>query len=108
MSEHTIELTDDNFEDLALKATKPVLVDFWADWCGPCRAIAPFVEQVAVEYEGRLIVGKVDTSANNELPIKYNIRGIPTLLLIKNGNVVAEQTGSLSKSQLTAFIDSNL
>jgi len=86
----------------------PVVVDFWAEWCGPCKAIAPTLEEVAKEYSGKLKVAKVNVDENQEIPRKYGIRGIPTLMLFKNGNIEATKVGALSKSQLTAFLDSNI
>jgi thioredoxin 1 len=91
-----------------LQAQSPVLVDYWAEWCGPCKAIAPTLEEVAKEYSGKLKVAKVNVDENQEIPRKYGIRGIPTLMLFKNGNIEATKVGALSKSQLTAFLDSNI
>ncbi|WP_369600135.1 thioredoxin TrxA [Hahella sp. SMD15-11] len=108
MSEHIINVTDDTFEQEVLKAELPVLVDYWAEWCGPCKMIAPVLEEIAEEYAGRLKVCKLNIDENEATPPKYNIRGIPTLMLFKNGNVDATKVGALSKSQLTAFLDSNL
>jgi thioredoxin 1 len=108
MSELIHHVTDDTFEPEVLKAQLPVLVDYWAEWCGPCKAIAPVLEEVAKEYSGKLIVAKVDVDANTEIPKKYNIRGIPTLMLFKNGNMEAMKVGAMSKSQLTAFLDTNI
>jgi len=108
MSEHIHHVTDDTFEAEVLQAQDPVLVDFWAEWCGPCKAIAPTLEEVAKEYSGKLKVAKVNVDENQEIPRKYGIRGIPTLMLFKNGNIEATKVGALSKSQLTAFLDSNI
>jgi thioredoxin 1 len=108
MSEHIQHVTDDTFETEVLQAQSPVLVDYWAEWCGPCKAIAPTLEEVAKEYSGKLKVAKVNVDENQEIPRKYGIRGIPTLMLFKNGNIEATKVGALSKSQLTAFLDSNI
>ena len=108
MSEHIQHVTDDTFENEVLQAQSPVLVDYWAEWCGPCKAIAPTLEEVAKEYSGKLKIAKVNVDENQEIPRKYGIRGIPTLMLFKNGNIEATKVGALSKSQLTAFLDSNI
>jgi len=108
MSEQIQHVTDDTFENEVLQAQSPVLVDYWAEWCGPCKAIAPTLEEVAKEYSGKLKVAKVNVDENQEIPRKYGIRGIPTLMLFKNGNIEATKVGALSKSQLTAFLDSNI
>ena len=108
MSQHIHHVTDDTFETEVLQSTLPVLVDYWAEWCGPCKAIAPVLEEVAKEYDGRLRVAKLDIDSNQATPPKYGIRGIPTLMLFKNGNIEATKVGALSKSQLTAFIDSHI
>ncbi|MCZ6501548.1 MAG: thioredoxin TrxA [Gammaproteobacteria bacterium] len=101
-------ISDDTFEDEVLKSDVPVLVDYWAEWCGPCKVIAPVLEEIASEYEGKMRICKLDIDANEETPPKYGIRGIPTLMLFKNGAVEATKVGALSKSQLTAFLDSNI
>jgi thioredoxin 1 len=108
MSNHVIQVTDDNFETDVLQAAKPVLVDFWAAWCGPCRALAPIFEEAAENHHEKVIFAKVDIDENPETPSKYGVMSIPTLLLFKNGQVKATKMGALSKSQLIAFIDSNL
>lgn len=108
MSGEIVYVTDDNFDDQVLKSDGPVLVDYWAEWCGPCKMIAPILDEVASEYGGRLKVAKLNIDENPETPPKFGIRGIPTLMLFKNGAVEATKVGALSKSQLTAFIDSNL
>ncbi|MFT4853826.1 MAG: thioredoxin 1 [Cyclobacteriaceae bacterium] len=101
-------VTDDTFESEVLKSDVPVLVDYWAEWCGPCKVIAPVLEEIAAEYNGKMKVCKLDIDANEDTPPKYGIRGIPTLMLFKNGAVEATKVGALSKSQLTAFLDSNI
>ncbi|MCG7533080.1 thioredoxin TrxA [Psychrobium sp. MM17-31] len=107
MSDTIIQLTDANFEQEVINADRPVLVDFWAEWCGPCKMIAPILEEVAAEYGEKVTIGKLNVDQNTETAPKYGIRGIPTLLLFKDGNVVATKVGALSKTQLTEFIDSN-
>ena len=108
MSEQILQLTDDSFEDDVIKSSSPVLVDYWAEWCGPCKMIAPILEEIASEYDGKITVAKLNIDDNPQTPPKYGIRGIPTLMLFKDGNVEATKVGALSKSQLTAFIDSNI
>ncbi|MDJ0881392.1 MAG: thioredoxin TrxA [Gammaproteobacteria bacterium] len=108
MSDKIVYLTDDSFEEEVLQSEQAVLVDYWADWCGPCKMIAPVLEEIADEYEGKIKVAKLNIDENSGTPPKYGIRGIPTLMLFKGGNVEATKVGALSKSQLTAFIDSNL
>lgn len=108
MSDHILQLTDDTFEQDVIKSPEPVLVDYWAEWCGPCKMIAPILEEIATEYNGRIKVAKLNIDDNPQTPPKYGIRGIPTLMLFKDGNVEATKVGALSKSQLTAFIDSNI
>ncbi|MFM2397757.1 MAG: hypothetical protein RLZZ144_1007 [Pseudomonadota bacterium] len=108
MSEHISYVTDDNFQTEVLQSAVPVLVDYWAEWCGPCRMIAPILEEVSKEYAGRLSVAKLNVDENQQTPQKYGVRGIPTLMLFKNGNIEATKVGALSKSQLTAFIDSHI
>ncbi|NMG14396.1 thioredoxin TrxA [Aromatoleum bremense] len=108
MSEHIHYVTDGNFEAEVLQSQAPVLVDYWAEWCGPCKMIAPILDDVAKEYAGKLKVAKLNIDENQETPAKFGVRGIPTLMLFKGGNVEATKVGALSKSQLTAFIDSNL
>ena len=108
MSEHIKHVTDASFDSDVLKAGTPVLVDYWAEWCGPCKMIAPILDEVAKDYAGRVTVAKLDVDANPGTPAKYGIRGIPTLILFKGGQVAAQKVGALSKSQLTAFLDSQL
>ena len=108
MSDQIIHTSDDAFDQEVLQSAIPVLVDYWAEWCGPCKMIAPILDEVAKEYQGRIKVAKLNIDENQQTPPKYGIRGIPTLMLFKNGNVEATIVGALSKSQLTAFIDSNL
>lgn len=108
MSENIVNVTDASFEEEVLKAERAVLVDYWAEWCGPCKMIAPVLEEIAKDYEGKLKVCKLNIDENNETPPKFGIRGIPTLMLFKGGNVEATKVGALSKSQLAAFIDANL
>ncbi|WP_151704993.1 MULTISPECIES: thioredoxin TrxA [Nitrincola] len=108
MSENIVNVTDATFEDEVVKAEGPVLVDYWAEWCGPCKMIAPVLEEISREYAGKLKVCKLNIDENNETPPKFGIRGIPTLMLFKGGNVEATKVGALSKSQLSAFIDANL
>ena len=102
------QISDSSFEQDVLQSDTPVFVDYWAEWCGPCKMVAPVLEEIAKEYSGRLKVCKLNIDENEATPPKYGIRGIPTLMLFKNGNVEATKVGALSKSQLAAFIDSNL
>ena len=108
MADKIVHITDDTFETEVLQSKTPVLVDYWAEWCGPCKMIAPALDKIAAEYAGRLKVAKLNIDENQSTPPKYGIRGIPTLMLFKNGNVEATKVGALSKTQLAAFIDSNI
>ena len=108
MAGKAIEITPNNFEDVVLKADVPVLVDFWAEWCMPCKAIGPTVEQIAEEYEGRAIVGKMDIDSARDVALKYDIRAIPTLFVFKNGEVVDKVVGAVAKSNLTKALDAAL
>lgn len=108
MSELINSVSDASFEQDVLQADGPVLVDYWAEWCGPCKMIAPVLDEIAKDYDGRLKICKLNIDENQETPAKYGVRGIPTLMLFKGGNVEATKVGALSKSQLAAFLDSNL
>jgi thioredoxin 1 len=108
MSENVTAVTDGSFEAEVLKSELPVLVDFWAEWCGPCRMVAPILDQVAAEQQGKLKVVKLNVDENPETPNKFAIRGIPTLLLFKDGKVAATQVGAVAKAQLTAFVNPHL
>lgn len=107
-SELIKHLSDASFEADVLKASTPVLVDYWAEWCGPCKMIAPILDEVAGAYQGKLQIAKMNVDENREIPAKYGIRGIPTLMLFKNGQLAATKVGAMSKAQLTAFIDQQL
>ena len=108
MSEVIVQLSDDSFEADVINSDKPVLVDLWAEWCGPCKMIAPILDDISKDYEGRLTIGKLNVDHNDQTPPKYGIRGIPTLLLFKNGEVVATKVGALSRAQLTEFLDQHI
>lgn len=108
MSGNIVYVSDDSFDAEVIKSELPVLVDFWADWCGPCKMIAPILDEIASEYSGKVKVAKLNIDDNALTPPKYAIRGIPTLILFKQGNVEAIKVGAVSKSQLTAFLDSNI
>ncbi|GGP62501.1 thioredoxin [Shewanella algicola] len=108
MSDKIVYLSDDSFENDVLKSDLPILVDFWAEWCGPCKMIAPILNDVAEEYAGKLVVAKLNVDQNNVSPAKYGVRGIPTLLMFKGGELVATKVGALSKTQLKEFIDAKI
>ena len=108
MSDFIQHVTEDSFEPNVLKSDLPVLVDYWAEWCGPCKALAPLLEDLAKDYGGKLKIAKVNVDENQQLARKYNIKAIPTLMLFKEGNVQASKLGMMSKPQLTAFLDSNI
>ena len=108
MSGNIVNVTDASFEQDVLQADTPVLVDYWAEWCGPCKNIAPLLEEVATEYSDRIKVGKLNIDDNQGIPPKYGIRGIPTLMLFQDGEVISTKVGALNKSQLTTFLDQNI
>ena len=108
MSNSIVHLNGDSFQTEVIESTIPVLVDYWAEWCGPCKMIAPILDELVKEYEGKLKITKLNIDENQEIPSKYGVRGIPTLMIFKDGNPEATKVGALSKSQLTAFIDSNM
>jgi len=108
VSENISHISDDNFEKEVLQSEQPVLLEYWAEWCGPCKMIAPILDEIAGEYEGKLKITKLNIDDNPNTPPKYGVRGIPTLMIFKNGNAEATKVGALSKSQLTAFIDQSI
>ena len=108
MSDHITTLTNENFDSTINDAQTPVLVDFWAEWCGPCKMIAPILDEIATEYAGKIKICKVDVDSNPEAAAKFNVRGIPTLLILKNGVVEATKVGALSKGQLMEFVDAQI
>ena len=108
MSDKIVTLTDASFDTDVINATGPVLVDFWAEWCGPCKMIAPILSEIATEYAGKVTIGKLNIDENSATPPKFGIRGIPTLLLFKDGKVAATKVGALSKTQLVEFLDANI
>lgn len=103
-----VEFTDSNFEELVLKSTKPVIVDFWAEWCGPCRMVGPLIDELAKEYEGKAVIGKVDVDANSAISSQFNVRSIPTILFIKNGEVVDKSVGAVPKAALVEKLEALL
>ena len=108
MAEHIVHISDESFEEEVLQSERPVLIDYWAEWCGPCKMIAPVLDENATEYSDRLKVVKLNIDDNPQTPPKYGIRGIPTLMVFKNGQVEATKVGAVSKAQLTAFLDDSL
>jgi thioredoxin 1 len=108
MGKYSIEITDQNFEEVVLKSEKPVLVDFWAEWCGPCLMVAPIIEELAQEYQGKFVIGKMNVDTNSEVPMEYGIRNIPTLLFFKGGQVIDKQVGASPKSFLKSKIEAIL
>ena len=108
MSDNIVHVSDESFDNDVLQSDKPVLVDYWAEWCGPCKMIAPILDEVSGEYDDKLTIAKLDVDQNQGTSMKYGIRGVPTLMIFKGGDVVATHVGALTKSQLTAFIDSNV
>ena len=108
MSDTIIKLTDAEFENQVIKSEKPILVDYWAEWCGPCKMIAPILEEISSEMSDKIIIGKLNVDENSQTPPKYGIRGIPTLMIFKDGNAVGTHVGALSKSDLIQFIESNI
>jgi len=108
MSDTIIKLTDSEFENRVIKSEKPILVDYWAEWCGPCKMIAPILEEISTEMSDKIIIGKLNVDENSQTPPKYGIRGIPTLMIFKDGNAVGTHVGALSKSDLIQFIENNI
>ncbi len=103
-----LEITDENFQDLVMKSDKPVMIDFWAEWCGPCRMVGPVVEEISKEYDGKAVIGKVDVDKNPQLSVQFGVRNIPTIIFVKNGEVVDKSVGAVPKTQLTSKLDAIL
>ena len=108
MSQQIVHVSDSSFEQDVLKSNVPVLLDFWAEWCGPCKMIAPILDQIAAEYVGKVVVAKMNVDENPKTPMKFNVRGIPTLILFKNGQAEGQKIGAVRKADVAAFLDSNL
>ena len=108
MSQQIVHVSDSSFEQDVLKSNVPVLLDFWAEWCGPCKMIAPILDQIAAEYAGKVLVAKMNVDENPKTPMKFNVRGIPTLILFKNGQLQGQKIGAVRKADVAAFLDSNL
>ena len=108
MNEKIIALSDASFEQEVINSNKTVLVDFWAEWCGPCKSIGPILDEIANEYDGKVVIAKMNVDENTQTPPKYGIRGIPSLLIFKDGSVIDTKMGALSKAELSAFIDANI
>ena len=108
MSQQIVHVSDSSFEQDVLKSNVPVLLDFWAEWCGPCKMIAPMLDQIAAEYAGKVVVAKMNVDENPKTPMKFSVRGIPTLILFKNGQLQGQKIGAVRKADVVAFLDSNL
>ena len=108
MSQQIVHVSDSSFEQDVLKSNVPVLLDFWAEWCGPCKMIAPILDQIAAEYAGKVVVAKMNVDENPKTPMKFSVRGIPTLILFKNGQLQGQKIGAVRKVDVAAFLDSNL
>ena len=108
MSQQIVHVSDSSFEQDVLKSSVPVLLDFWAEWCGPCKMIAPILDQIAAEYAGKVLVAKMNVDENPRTPMKFSVRGIPTLILFKNGQLQGQKIGAVRKADVAAFLDSNL
>lgn len=108
MSQQIVHVSDSSFEHDVLQSNIPVLLDFWAEWCGPCKMIAPILDQIAAEYAGKVLVAKMNVDENPKTPMKFNVRGIPTLILFKNGQLQGQKIGAVRKADVAAFLDSNL